>query len=325
MPAPAVPTDATIIVLTKNGLPTIRRVLDGIFRQTVSWRFDVLVIDSGSTDGTLQVLESYPLQVLKIPPSDFSHSGTRNFAAQMARGHYVVYLVQDAIPYDEQWLDSLVRPCRAGDAAASYSREMPHSECSPMTLAQMSLRCECHGGSICYHRLVKSTPLRRLPPSEQMRLAEFRNTSSCIQRSVLLDYPFPPVRFGEDIAWARLILEAGYTIAYVPSSIVYHSHERSPWYEFKRAYVGHKYLWVLFGYGPPVSPGRLVRTVVWSTLFYWKAVLSSRGSVPQKLSWSLMCPALSVGRYLGQYCGMLTARYRLPVPDKLDRFLCSGV
>ena len=90
--------ETSIVVPTKNAGSLFREVLDAVFAQAGD--FDVLVIDSGSTDGTTDLVEEYPAKLLEIPPKTFDHGGTRNLGAERTDGEFVVFLTQDATPMD---------------------------------------------------------------------------------------------------------------------------------------------------------------------------------------------------------------------------------
>ncbi len=100
-------SDASVVILTYNGEKYLSQVLEMIGRQKVKPR-EVIVIDSGSTDRTLEILRQHAVQLIQIPNDEFSHSRTRNCAAKQAQGKYVVFLTQDATPADSCWLEQLL-------------------------------------------------------------------------------------------------------------------------------------------------------------------------------------------------------------------------
>ena len=73
---------------------------------------EVLVLDSGSTDGTLDVVRGFPVRLIPVDRRDFDHGDTRNLGALHSRGDVVVFLVQDAEPADASWLRNLTAPLR---------------------------------------------------------------------------------------------------------------------------------------------------------------------------------------------------------------------
>ena len=102
--------ETSIVILTKNAGPPFRRTLTQIFSQQTEHPFEVLVVDSGSTDLTLEILNDFPVRKFAIPPREFNFGLTRDYAFSLARGEFIATLSQDVIPYDQQWLQNLIRP-----------------------------------------------------------------------------------------------------------------------------------------------------------------------------------------------------------------------
>jgi len=100
----------SIVYLTKNGGELLRQSLAAVFSQKVDFNFEVLAVDSGSTDGTMELLRSYPVKVFCIPPDNFNFGGTRDIGFSNSLGTIVITLSQDAVPADDTWLSNLVEP-----------------------------------------------------------------------------------------------------------------------------------------------------------------------------------------------------------------------
>ena len=115
----ALEPEYSIILLTKNGHRYIKEVLDAVISQTQPPAREVILIDSGSTDGTWEIASSFPISTHRIPPEEFNHGETRNLGARLAspQSRYLVYLTQDATPL-EGWLENLLRPLRADKLVA---------------------------------------------------------------------------------------------------------------------------------------------------------------------------------------------------------------
>ena len=242
----------TIVIPTKNAGERFEHTLIAIADQITPDPYDVLVVDSGSTDGTVERCRAHNVRVISIPPKTFGHGRTRNLGISAGVGEYVVLVVQDAIPSNGHWLFSLVEALDADPAVAgAYSRQIPHMGAG--FLAQRITRFwhDRQGGRVVQER-GNPDAFSRAPMYEKQARCTFNNVSSIIRRSVWNKLPFRDIPFAEDLAWGYDVLTMGFKLVYEPASVVYHSHERLPWYEFRRAYVDAKVVGELFG--EPAQP-----------------------------------------------------------------------
>src|SRR3990170_1695789 len=124
----------SVLVLTKNGRAYLGELLESIKAQDGwSQSCEIIAVDSGSRDGTLEMLGRFGARVVRIPAAEFSHGRTRNLAAGQAKGEYLVFLTQDATPANARWLASLLSPLREdAEIAGAYSRHLPRPRCHPM-------------------------------------------------------------------------------------------------------------------------------------------------------------------------------------------------
>src|SRR3990167_5765219 len=126
------PPYASIIIPTKNAGSRFALVLKRIFASAVSFGYEVIVVDSGSVDGTVRLAGGYPVKRIEIAPSSFSHGGARNIGADNARGEILVYVSQDAVPKDELWLANLTAGFSDPDTAGIFGRQIPDDDASPL-------------------------------------------------------------------------------------------------------------------------------------------------------------------------------------------------
>jgi rhamnosyltransferase len=242
MTVPAV----TLLLPTWNAGAEFPGILGRMRDQRLDRRFEILVIDSGSTDGTVEFLRGQPVRLIEIPNFQFNHGLTRNLGIREAGGEIVVLTTQDARPADEHWMQRLVDCFADPRVAGAYSRQIPRPDANPF------IRDRLKGWMATVEaRRVQSVENRAefdaLPPLEKLARVTFDNVSSSIRRHIALEVPFRDRRFGEDLDWAHRVLLAGYRIVYEPRSRVIHSHNHSMWYELKRVYLDHQNLHRLFG------------------------------------------------------------------------------
>jgi glycosyltransferase involved in cell wall biosynthesis len=225
---------ATIVIPTKNAEPYIEETLQAIFSQETDVDFEVLVVDSGSKDRTLEILPAYPVRIIQIPAENFNHGLTRNLGAQQARpeSDFIVFLSQDAKPYDAHWLQNLVQPFfEIPEVAGTFSRHVPRPGASASTVRQLVQLTQTGGKN----RLVKKMPATQAEfEAKRFYYNFFSNTSSAVRRKVWEKIPFQRVDFAEDALWADTVIQNGRTVVFEPESIVIHSHNYSIIEQFRQ-------------------------------------------------------------------------------------------
>jgi rhamnosyltransferase len=123
----------SIIILSKNEEKHIDSTLGAVFKQNTDQKYEVILIDSGSQDSTLDIARRYPVKILEIPTGKFGHGLTRNRGARLATGDIVVFLNADATPADECWLKGLVEAFNDDERIAGiYSCILPRQDCNPL-------------------------------------------------------------------------------------------------------------------------------------------------------------------------------------------------
>ena len=206
--------DASIILLTLNAGEKFRKVLKAVFNQTYN-NFEVIIIDSSSIDDTLEYAKRYPIKIFKIPRSDFGHGKTRNLGAKLARGRYLVYLSQDAIPTDNNWLANLLVNLKIENVAGVFGRQIPNITANPLDFFNYKED---------YPDIRRNISIQNYKQNNVI----FSDVNSAVKKSVILKYPYPEnVPVGEDMGWAIGIIKKNYKLIYEPTTAVIHSHKFS--------------------------------------------------------------------------------------------------
>jgi rhamnosyltransferase len=236
----------SVVVPTFNAGPGFKELLLGLDAQQGDFEVEVVVVDSGSTDGTAELAARHGAAVHLIRKADFNHGATRDFGISRSSGEYVVLIVQDAVPCDGRWLDAMVENLREDERlAAVYGRHVPRPDAGLLTRALVG-NLAVAGLERRKQQITDPAQYRSLPPAQRRRIASFDNVSSCLRRRVWERFPFGRADFAEDLRWGKKVVEAGYGIVYEPRSVVVHSHERGFFYDLKRHYVDQLVLDELF-------------------------------------------------------------------------------
>jgi len=300
-----VTTRIPVVIPTWNAGPVLGDVLDAIASQHGSYHADVIAIDSGSSDGTVERLRKYGARVLQVPSAAFNHGETRNEALTHALGECAVLLVQDAVPASSHWLAALVDPLlQDASIAGTFARQVPAVRASRVTTHYLGQWIAAQAKPRVVGPLTAES-FARMPPAERHATCAFDNVCSCIRLSVWRRYPFAATPIAEDLQWARDVLVAGHRLAYVPDAVVRHSHERSIAYELQRTYLVHRRLAEIFGLATVPTVGSLLRAV--AATIPTNARLAA-GEPTDRLRAMLRGAALGVAQPLGQYLGARSSR-----------------
>jgi rhamnosyltransferase len=217
--------DCSISILTKNEALNIADCLEGVFSQKFAGTFEVLLVDSGSTDGTVEIARRFPIRIEEIRPEEFHHARTRNFAAALTSGTIIVNLSGDAIPASDTWLQELLANFNDPSVGAVYGRQFP----KPASTAERQDTFDAIYGE---ERVVKDPAHRN---EMGFRFYHFSDVNSALRRSVWESIPYPEdFKTFEDLAIAKRILDAGWKIVYEPKAPVFHSHHYTPKQLLKR-------------------------------------------------------------------------------------------
>ena len=216
----------SVVIPVKNGGADLARCLAGIAAQEVGEEVEVVVIDSGSTDGSPERARAAGAVVHGIPPEEFGHGRTRNLGVELARGDAVVFTSQDAVADDSGWLSRLVAAARSGaNVAGAYGRQLPHPDARPPERFFLDFM---YG---------PGPRVQRLGPDAELTFETtlFSNVNAAIPRAILERYPFrDDLTMSEDQEWSRRVLRDGFSLVYEPRAAVRHSHAYTVRSAFRR-------------------------------------------------------------------------------------------
>lgn len=232
----------SVVIPVKDAGEDLRRLLSALRNQRGLNDVEIVVVDSGSTDRSPDVAREFGATVLRIPPEEFSHSGSRNLGARHARGGYLFFTVQDALPSSDSYLRDLVDAMKQHDVAAVSCVECPKTD------ADLFYRTS----SWFHNRFMEVDSHDRIMsrPSEEdyftlRKNSQLSNVACLISKSLFLEYGFRG-RFAEDLDLGLRLIKDGRRLALLSSTRIIHSHNRPPYYHLKRGYVDALLLSQLF-------------------------------------------------------------------------------
>lgn len=221
-------TSISVIVPTFNGGSDLAALLDSLDSQ-IDCRLEVLILDSGSSDGSRELVARYPqARWVSIPPTEFSHSETRNRGVALAQYPLVFLTVQDAVLPDAGWLARLVALFEAERLGALATAEKPRPDADLYARYTIDTQYQwlAEGTTQIHSRWTGS---RR----QRIRAASIGNVGCLYRRELLLKYPFKG-SFGEDFTLATQLLKNGIAVGKTAELKVIHSHTRPAAYALKR-------------------------------------------------------------------------------------------
>jgi len=321
------PPAFSLMLPTLNGARTLPALLEALERQTLR-PVRRIAVDSGSTDGTGEILREAGFQVHTIPPSEFDHGATRDLGISLAQGEIVVLLVQDALPTGPEFLEALTEPfSRDPRIAGVYGRQIPRPGGNPVLRARLE-RWAAGRTEPRLQEPLTEAELQALSPWERLERCSFDNVASAVRRSAWEVHPFGRRPFGEDLAWARRVLLGGWKIFFQPRAAVVHSHDRTPWAEMKRLYCDHQNLRELFSLVLLPTFPRALQAAEAQRRAYHRLLRELDLSPRERARWERWARWYAPAEALGTWLGARSQAWkegRRPWFPLLDRWLRRGI
>jgi glycosyltransferase involved in cell wall biosynthesis len=208
----------SVVIRTLNEARHLPALLRGITDQALSGHScEVVLVDSGSTDGTLEIATGHGCRIVHISKQDFSFGRSLNVGCAQARGEALVFVSGHCIPQDRLWLQRLVAPLGQGGVVYSYGRQVG-GECTRFSEHQIFAKY--------------------FPPRSQVPQDGFycNNANSALLASCWRELPFDEELSGlEDMHLAKQLVQRGHKVAYVADARVSHLHDEN-WRQVKRRF-----------------------------------------------------------------------------------------
>lgn len=238
------PNDITvsIVIPCKNAGDEFEFLLKMLQAQKGFKHIELVIVDSGSTDQTLEIARRFNAKVVEIKPEDFSHSYARNLGAEHATGDYLLFTVQDALPSSDTWLHELYSVLIDNEVAAVSCAETPKED------ADLFYR------QICWNHynflgVNNSDRIFSLPKTQNhltlRQNGQLSDLANLISRELFNQYKYR-LNYAEDIDLGIRLIKDGHKLAFLGTTRIIHSHNRQPYYFLKRGYVDNQFLSDIF-------------------------------------------------------------------------------
>jgi glycosyltransferase involved in cell wall biosynthesis len=201
--------NCSIVIRAHNEEKHIGCLLEGIRQQTVG-DVEIILVDSGSTDKTVSVAESFGARLVRIPSEEFTFGRSLNFGVQAATREFVVIASAHVYPVYPDWIESLLRPFDDERVALTYGKQRGPADAK-------------YSEQQIYHQWYPDVSKPDQPT------AFCNNANAAIRKSLWEKNKYDETLTGlEDLAWGKWAKEQGYKIAYVAEAEIIHIHNETP-------------------------------------------------------------------------------------------------
>lgn len=313
--------DVTVVIPTKNAGDMLDTVLKNVFGQKTQYNYEVICVDSGSKDNTLDIIRKYDCRLFQIKPEEFGHGKTRNYGASKGTGTYIIFITQDAVPASDLWMENFINAMKLDkDIVGGFGIHYPYPECNIPDKRDLKAHFEGFGSDNTIYYMEDKDRYEREEGYRHM-LAFFSDNNSCIRRDIWEKYPYDDVDFAEDQIWARKMIEMGYKKVYCPFAPVYHSHNYNLSSYAGRYFDEYKGLYNLHGYRMAEKLRKNILPMYKHIKSDWKYILSLKEGLGFKIRWMHYSFWRNHARYYFGYFGGKYCDYS----DRMKRFLDNHI
>ncbi len=232
----------SVIIPTKNAGDDFDFLLKMLTNQECVREIEIVVVDSGSTDNTVEFAKNYSAKVIEIQPEEFSHSYARNLGAQNASGEYLLFTVQDALPPSRTWLHSLLTKLSYEEISVVSCAELPRED------ADLFYRIISwnHYEFLDVNKGDRVLSIPEEPNHINLRKNGQLSDLACLIPSDLFSQYQYRFSYAEDLDLGIRLIKDGHKIAFLGTTRIIHSHNRPAFYFMKRGFVDNLFLSDIF-------------------------------------------------------------------------------
>lgn len=231
-----VTNSVSVIIPTYNAGPSFESILQLLRDQKGLSAMEVIIVDSGSKDGTLKLCEKYQAKIIQIENKDFSHSYARNLGASCASNDILLFMTQDAKPGGHNWVSKLIEPLIDEKVAAVSSIEICPDD------ADLFYKCTSRFFSEYLRSAGPICSLISVNDSASLRKNSSLNDTNCAIKKRVFNFFKYRFDFAEDLDLGIRLIKKGYFLKYDSSNPIVHGHNRNGIYYLKRSFVQTKTL-----------------------------------------------------------------------------------
>lgn len=201
--------NCSIVIRAYNEERHIGRLLEGIRQQTIK-DVEVILVDSGSTDATVSVAESFGAKIVHIPSAEFTFGRSLNFGVREAGSEFIVIASAHVYPVYPDWLETLLRPFQDEKVALTYGKQRGY-EGSKFSEHQI------------FHQWYPDVG------NFDQATAFCNNANSAIRKKLWEQHAYDETLTGlEDLEWGKWAKGQGFKIAYAAEAEIIHIHNETP-------------------------------------------------------------------------------------------------
>lgn len=208
----------SIVIRTLNEAKYLSDLLEMIDSQETCFEsVEVVLIDSGSTDKTVEIASSFGCRITYITRQEFSFGRSLNRGCEFSTGDILVFISGHCVPVDKHWLQNLCQPIVDGKVVYSYGRQIGDDD------SNYSER----------RIFAKYFPAHSSVPQDGFFC---NNANSAVLRTAWEEHLFDEELTGlEDMELAKRLVAAGSRIGYVAEAPVFHHHQET-WASVRRRF-----------------------------------------------------------------------------------------
>ena len=210
----------SIVMRSKNDAPLIGATLEAVHTQDYPGPVEMIHIDSGSTDATVDTIRLFhPQKLVQIAPHEYVPGTVLNRGMREANSPWVIFLNSDCTPVNDRWLsETMAMAVASPKAGAIFGRQVPRPDCQAVY---------AHDYDRCFGEERESRRWDHF----------FSMANSAVRRAAWQEQPFrEDLQYSEDDEWSRRLVRHGWEVVYAEEAVVMHSHNYTLPQAFRRAY-----------------------------------------------------------------------------------------